>query len=89
MEAQEIGKLAALQVDATEELRITATEETELYLLGLPPVEVPETDPDNFDYCRCPGQRDPVRGSEGRAGRQLTRRPETTLPAPYDEKALL
>jgi hypothetical protein len=50
VEGQEIGKLAALQVDATEELRITATEETELYLLGLPPVEVPETDPDNFDY---------------------------------------
>jgi len=47
---KEIGNLAALQVDATEDLRITATEETELYLIGLPPVELPEVDRDNFDY---------------------------------------
>lgn len=38
-----IGRLAALQVEAGEQLRVHATEETVLYIVGLPPVQQPRT----------------------------------------------
>jgi hypothetical protein len=49
VDGQDIGRLAAVQVDAGEELRVTATEELVLYLCGLPPVELPAVPQDNFD----------------------------------------
>jgi hypothetical protein len=49
VEGQEIGRLAAVQVDAGEELRVSAAEELVLYLCGLPPVELPAIQQDNFD----------------------------------------
>jgi hypothetical protein len=49
VDGQEIGRLAALQADAGEELRVTATETLELYLCGLPPVELPAVEQSNFD----------------------------------------
>jgi hypothetical protein len=49
VDGQEVGRLAAVQADAGEELRVTATEELVLYLCGLPPVELPAVQQDNFD----------------------------------------
>jgi hypothetical protein len=55
VDGQEIGRLAALQADAGEELRVTATETLELYLCGLPPVELPSVQQDNFDVVEVLG----------------------------------
>jgi hypothetical protein len=44
-----ISKLAAIQVEAGEKLQVSATEETVLYIVGLPPVELPSTPSDQFD----------------------------------------
>jgi hypothetical protein len=49
IDGQEVGRLAAVQADAGEELRVSATEELVLYLCGLPPVELPAVQQDNFD----------------------------------------
>jgi len=44
-----IGRLAALQVEAGETLRVHATEETVLHVIGLPPVQRPIIPSDQFD----------------------------------------
>jgi hypothetical protein len=44
-----IGRMAAIQAEAGEKLRIDATEETVLYVIGLPPVRLPSTPSDQFD----------------------------------------
>jgi len=49
-----IGRLAALQVEAGEQLRVHATEEIVLYLVGLPPVQQPRT-PAQFDVVTTDG----------------------------------
>jgi hypothetical protein len=51
----EIGKLAALQVEPGEELRVSATEETVLYNVGLPPVQLPRVPSDQFDIVTSDG----------------------------------
>jgi hypothetical protein len=45
----EIGQLTAIQADAGETLHVSATEETVLYIVGLPPVRLPSTPSDQFD----------------------------------------
>ena len=45
----EIGQLTAIQADAGETLHVSATEETVLYIVGLPPVQLPSTPSDQFD----------------------------------------
>jgi hypothetical protein len=44
-----IGKMAAIQVEPGEELKVDAAEETVLYVIGLPPVELPAVPSENFD----------------------------------------
>jgi hypothetical protein len=51
----EIGKLAAIQVEPGEELRVSATEETVLYNVGLPPVQLPRVPSDQFDIVTSDG----------------------------------
>jgi hypothetical protein len=51
----EIGRLAAIQADAGEKLQIGATEETVLYIVGLPPVRLPRTLSDQFDVVESDG----------------------------------
>jgi hypothetical protein len=50
-----ISRLAALQVETGEELRVAATEETVLYIVGLPPVQLPAVPSDQFDVIRGDG----------------------------------
>jgi hypothetical protein len=45
----EIGRLAAIQADAGEKLRVGAAEEMVLHIVGLPPVQLPSTSSDKFD----------------------------------------
>jgi hypothetical protein len=49
VDGAEIGKLAAIQVEPGEKLRVDATEEMVLYIVGLPPVQLPATPSDQFD----------------------------------------
>jgi hypothetical protein len=51
----EIGRLAAIQADAGEKLHVSATEEMVLYILGLPPVQLPSTPSDQFDVIESDG----------------------------------
>jgi hypothetical protein len=44
-----IGRLAAIQVEAGEKLQVDATEETVLYIVGLPPIQRPSVPSDQFD----------------------------------------
>jgi hypothetical protein len=44
-----IGKLAAIQAEPGEKLQLDATEETVLYIVGLPPIPLPATPSDQFD----------------------------------------
>jgi hypothetical protein len=44
-----IGKMSAIQVEPGEELKIEAAEETVLYIIGLPPVQLPAVPSENFD----------------------------------------
>jgi hypothetical protein len=50
-----IGRLAAIQADAGDKLRVAATEETVLYLVGLPPVQLPSTPSEHFDVIESQG----------------------------------
>ena len=45
----EIGRLTAIQADAGETLHVSAIEETVLYIVGLPPVQLPIIASDQFD----------------------------------------
>jgi hypothetical protein len=44
-----IGRMAAIQAEAGEKLRLDAAEETVLYIIGLPPIQLPSTPSDQFD----------------------------------------
>jgi hypothetical protein len=50
-----IGGLAALQVEAGETLDLAATEETVLFVVGLPPVRLPDIPSDQFDIVTTDG----------------------------------
>ncbi|HEX3785854.1 MAG TPA: hypothetical protein VHX38_39900 [Pseudonocardiaceae bacterium] len=51
----EIGRLAALQVEPGETLTVDASEEMVLYIVGLPPVQLPEVPSDQFDIAVSDG----------------------------------
>jgi hypothetical protein len=51
----EIGRLAAIQADSGEWLYVSATEKTVLYIIGLPPVQLPITPSDQFDVIESDG----------------------------------
>jgi hypothetical protein len=50
VDGMHISRLSAVQVDANEELHVSATDEMELFLTGLPPVQFPVIESGNFDY---------------------------------------
>ena len=50
-----IGLLAALQVEAGEELNVDVTEDMVLYIVGLPPVRLPAVASDQFDIVTSDG----------------------------------
>jgi hypothetical protein len=50
-----IGRLAALQVEAGETLHISVTDEMVLYIVGLPPVQLPAVPSDQFDIAMSDG----------------------------------
>jgi hypothetical protein len=52
---EEIGKLAAVQVEAGETLKVAATEELVFFSVGLPPVQLPVVPSDQFDYVTTDG----------------------------------
>ena len=51
----EIGRLAAIRADAGDELLVSATKETVLYSIGLPPVRLPPIPSDQFDVIESDG----------------------------------
>jgi hypothetical protein len=55
VDGKEIGPLAAIRADAEDELRVTATKETMLYIVGLPPVRLPLIPSDQFDVIESDG----------------------------------
>lgn len=50
-----LGRLAALQVEAGETLRVRAAEEMVLHVVGLPPVQLPSVASDQFDLVMSNG----------------------------------
>jgi hypothetical protein len=74
VDGQQIGRLAAVQVEAGEELRITATEELEMYLTGLPPVELPVVRQDNFEVVDVLGNATQFENAEDQYARTRTER---------------
>jgi hypothetical protein len=44
-----IGELAAIQAEPGETLRVEATEDTEFYIVGLPEIQLPVAESDQFD----------------------------------------
>jgi redox-sensitive bicupin YhaK (pirin superfamily) len=50
-----IGRLTAIQADAGEKLHFGATEETVLYIVGLPPVQLPAAPSAPFDMIESDG----------------------------------
>ena len=48
--ATQVGWMGAVRADAGDELEITAIDELQLFLVGLPPVPVPELETALFDY---------------------------------------
>jgi hypothetical protein len=50
-----IGRMAALQVEAGEQLRVSVTDEMVLYIVGLPPVQLPAIPSDQFDVITSDG----------------------------------
>jgi hypothetical protein len=55
VEGAQIGRLAAIQADAGEKLQVSVTEEMVLYIVGLPPVQLPSTPSDQFDTSESDG----------------------------------
>ena len=51
----EIGRLAAIQADPGEWLYVTAAEKTVLYIVALPPVQLPIAPSDQFDVIESDG----------------------------------
>jgi hypothetical protein len=50
-----LGRLTAIQADAGEKLHFGATEETVLYIVGLPPVQLPAVQSAQFDMTESDG----------------------------------
>jgi hypothetical protein len=50
-----IGRLAALQVEAGETLHVKVTDEMVLYIVGVPPVQLPAVPSDQFDVAMSDG----------------------------------
>jgi hypothetical protein len=50
-----IGRLAAIQVEEGEELTVRASEETVLYIVGLPAIQLPAVESDQFDIVTTDG----------------------------------
>jgi hypothetical protein len=55
VEDTKIGRLAAIQVEEAEELTVRASEETVLYVVGLPPIQLPAVASDQFDLVTTDG----------------------------------
>jgi len=55
VDGTKIGRLAALQVEAGEPLRVEATDEMVLFIVGLPPVQLPAVPSDQFDIVTSDG----------------------------------
>jgi hypothetical protein len=49
-----IARLTAIDVDPGEPLELNATTEMELFLIGLPPVELPAEETDQYDLEESP-----------------------------------
>ncbi|MFE2040314.1 hypothetical protein ACFXAZ_05145 [Streptomyces sp. NPDC059477] len=54
-EGQDVSELTAIQADPGETLRMTATEQLEIFLIGLPPVVIPQAESDEYDLEEIPG----------------------------------
>jgi hypothetical protein len=50
-----IGRLGAIEADPGEKVHVTAAEELVLYLVGLPPIQLPAVPSDQFDTVRTDG----------------------------------
>jgi len=55
-EGQAIRYLTALQVEPGELLHLSATEELQLFLIGLPPIEFPAVESDRYDLEEMPAE---------------------------------
>lgn len=55
VENTKIGRLAALRVEAGETLHVKVTDEMVLYIVGLPPVQLPAVPSDQFDVAMSDG----------------------------------
>jgi hypothetical protein len=55
VDGTEVGKLAALQVEPGEKLHLSATEETVIFNVGLPKVQLPVVESDQFDIVHGDG----------------------------------
>jgi hypothetical protein len=51
-----VGTFFAIQIDPSETLALTARSEMELFLIGLPPVEVPAIESDQYDHEELPAE---------------------------------
>jgi hypothetical protein len=56
VDASAIERLTAMDVDPGETLALNATSEMELFLIGLPPVEVPAEEADQYDLEELPAE---------------------------------
>jgi hypothetical protein len=55
-----LGELSALEVDAGEQLALTATNEAQLFLIGLPPLALPAVESDQYDLEERPAEPVPA-----------------------------
>jgi hypothetical protein len=78
-EDTKIGRLAALQVEAGETLHVSATEDLVLYIVGLPPVLLPEVASDQFDTVVSDGG---IEFENARKSREKRDRAKAETPAP-------
>jgi len=56
VDGQTVGYLSALQVDPGESLRLAATSQMEIFLIGLPPIEPPVAESDKYDLEELPAE---------------------------------
>jgi hypothetical protein len=55
LDGKHIGRLAAIQAEAGEKLQVSVAEEMVLYIVALPPVQLPRTPSDQFDTVESDG----------------------------------
>jgi hypothetical protein len=55
VDGTEIGNLAALQVEPEDTLHVEASADMVLYVVGLPPIQLPESPSDQFDFVMSDG----------------------------------